>query len=769
MLAYIEDFYDMLYKMDISEMIVIFYNIRDIMVGKTYWFKREDYEEDLCYNLNISKEKALIATEIPQKGKIISDIINPATIYAQNNNMFWARSAFRNNNIEMILLYKLINNSSIDYDYIAKSLYGYYIDSLNYKNSISMSNRKLVDRERDLIKKPQNRKKSNNDDKPSFGRNREDTLCNIKNVVKNFYVEKDEIIGVSLYKVNITLDSTEEIKIEWNVLMTDQGECSYSKNKNIDFNQYSSFVKTKIKEFFYSSKDRQSYNHRLPIAFKSKEGLYFVLFPCCETFGNNTFNYSMLLVHNKPIYYKIVLRISELLTDYFGNYINVEKRKFLQELQEDLLQLSFGSDNKSSMDVFEWYAKKCLNGLLNLTNSYNITMRLAKLKTRDSGNFYNEKSRDKTILELFLYVSEKSDIEKPKQFYEVGKEHDNTHSAIFCLKNSSNKAIYRKKILDIVSEKVTNPENYYPARKQTVSAFCIPLFYKTQVIGTINFESLTVNAFDDECDSCNDDIATLSQSSFILAVKKQIENYLLHLFDNSDRNYFIGLQSNTNEFHQLKNVVFTTKDLNNHLEDFKLYFSPSDKKLTSFIERKNEPVKIVTLKEDFDKYWAIHEEMLGDMADAIIKPKKQAVNFSMRNFCKDTIDEIYIIGLQYFDIVVVFQNLLSNFISHGRITGDKIDHLSFVITKIKRTSENDMNYGNDIYTKNYQIELTISLKIAEKLDEKSFFSPIFDREGKPHVGLFIVGSIVRKWGGYIYKNVDDNFSYFRIKIPILLK
>ena len=587
----------------------------------------------------------------------------------------------------------------------------------------------------------------------------------INSEVYNISVEKTLSNLISYFKHIYGASELQEIFLYKNDFKNNTWETFDSK--------FDSLVKEKIENFYYRRRagadTLYAYENRMPISFK-EDDTYFLLVPVAKNHEKEYFRYAILIANDKPIEQFLLKNLDEVVSYYFSSYIEEQKRTLLADMQMEFFKnISVFGDSKQKLKEL---AEREFEKIVQITNAYSATIRLynpAKGSLQLFVDKFNENEnakRTKDLKEIFF-----------TDYQDGPHQGKSIHWRMFLTQeryiDDYPVAVYEGRLLNYYKPKKTKhsfkKNKSLPAREQTASEFCVPLYFKQIKIGTINFESPIVNGFDSECilnvdgkpeivlvkkgkdkkqkiiyEKC----VKIRNDSFLYAVKIILETYYILLFENNDSHFTSRLIERESNFHDLNNLVDSNNDLNLHRERIT--------KLLGNIRSVNEN-SIYTFGDVLSirtKKIANRKSNLGDYANRVIPELESSLPVN-KSFLENA-ENIKISGDTYYALEIIYSNLLANFFKYGNIDrGDRLglyydEHSNCLFFKQKMSRPFPILNGNDRY-----FETLIRRKT---------------REGESiHSGLFIVGVLTRQLGGYIYHDVDEEGLYYGFKIRIKIQ
>jgi len=436
---------------------------------------------------------------------------------------------------------------------------------------------------------------------------------------------------------------------------------------------------------------------------------------------------------------------------------------------EELLSLnSLMFDNKKKLQLLAAYA---LRRIVKITNAHSATIRLYDPQKRSLKLFvdvYNDEEnaqRDKHLDEITF------------SSYRYGEDQGKSmNCSMFLMKDSHYKAVYEGQLItyDKQTKADSGSENKGASKKrmkrkalqvreQTASELCMPFYYKNIKIGVMNFESPILNGFDSECimDSeyslhnkrkkplrDENGFVEIKENSFLYAVKMMLENYYTLLLERNDSHFLSRLIERESYFHDLQNLLDSNEDLNQYRD-----------KIIQLVEnirqdiREDEKSTLKCLVDVREEALKEHIDNMGDFSHEIMPAYEQ--NLIVDSFLIEHSSKIKISSDMRLSLECIYRNLLVNFFNYANPDrGDKLQvvfeektrclYINQVMKRALPTIRPEHRYFETLITKNTM------------------------RGEKIHSGLFIVGTLVRQLGGYIYLDEDDvGFTNgFKIRIKI---
>ncbi|MBE9255777.1 hypothetical protein IQ217_18495 [Synechocystis salina LEGE 00031] len=252
------------------------------------------------------------------------------------------------------------------------------------------------------------------------------------------------------------------------------------------------------------------------------------------------------------------------------------------------------------------------------------------------------------------------------------------------------------------------------SRPESRSELCFPFRYKNVAIGTINFESGIVGAFDSDID-------------FLILLKNFFEETYASYFSLSDTIWMQQLSQYADPLHELSNYLATPIFNERQKEILRsLFFN----RVLDDEQSKN--TNMNELMQWFHRWVRSHfDQETDDIVDKIesILEFNGTPNSTMSRAVFDTIRSI-------------IRNLVVNIVSYSYVDLDKI--IVSMTARYRTTNDND----ND----NIRIRLkSFGIFDDEELDSMCV-SPIqreYDLARPEHQGMYLIGLLTRSVGGYV--------------------
>ncbi len=459
---------------------------------------------------------------------------------------------------------------------------------------------------------------------------------------------------------------------------------------------------------------------------------FFVIVPVARKVSTQVRQNRILLVYkNEPISSRTIDHVLDYIDLFLSDRMAANRLNEMISVQQRILAIPETlSTNKliayqEFEEPFRRFAASRLDQILSTTHAFSAVVRL-----------YDPELNELTIFEEACDADGYRDTNRSHPYHAISLRLHRTSVNAFTFLDGGKKYdwVYINTFGSPVPKQYRESglESSWMVRENARSEICFPLISGQLPFGVLNIESPLRGAFDDDI-------------PYLLAEKRSIEAFYDRLIHASDvvwlRSHIIRYEN----IHEIKNYAdhgFFNKETTDILA--RLLWSEAEARRTP--DKKEDSISLGALKVNLED-WTYR--MHSDLSEENITKIQSTLAFNFPHSMT--------VSLELFESVeVILKNLVQNVVRWGDPERDKITISVQHFYEIKDPGV-------------IRVRMRTYGKITGDILERIGISPIKDKAGSLHFGLFLVGMLTRALGGVLYVSRQVNVPSHIIDVRIPLK